>query len=60
MQLQVQKQGGIAAFIDAEHAFDATYASNLGKTDELLISQPIMENKPWKLQITNQVQVQLI
>ena len=38
---EVQKQGGIAAFIDAEHAFDATYASNLGvKIDELLISQP--------------------
>jgi len=38
---EVQKQGGIAAFIDAEHAFDASYASNLGvKTDELLISQP--------------------
>ena len=38
---EVQKQGGIAAFIDAEHAFDATYASNLNvKTDELLISQP--------------------
>ena len=35
---EVQKQGGIAAFIDAEHAFDATYASNLGvKIDELLI-----------------------
>ena len=38
---EVQKQGGIAAFIDAEHAFDATYESNLGvKIDELLISQP--------------------
>jgi len=38
---EAQKQGGIAAFIDAEHAFDATYASNLGvKIDELLISQP--------------------
>ena len=38
---EVQKQGGIAAFIDADHAFDATYASNLGvKIDELLISQP--------------------
>ena len=38
---EVQNQGGIAAFIDAEHAFDATYASNLGvKIDELLISQP--------------------
>jgi recombination protein RecA len=38
---EVQKQGGIAAFIDAEHAFDANYASNLGvDTDNLLISQP--------------------
>ena len=38
---EVQKQGGIAAFIDAEHAFDAAYASNLGvDTDNLLISQP--------------------
>src|SRR6187551_178031 len=37
----VQKQGGIAAFIDAEHALDITYAKRLGvKTDELLISQP--------------------
>jgi|TARA_B110000211_G_scaffold773_1_gene896 recombination protein RecA len=38
---EVQKQGGIAAFIDAEHAFDANYAANLGvDTDNLLISQP--------------------
>jgi recombination protein RecA len=37
----VQKQGGIAAFIDAEHALDITYAKRLGvKTDELLVSQP--------------------
>ena len=37
----VQRQGGIAAFIDAEHALDVTYAKKLGvKTDELLISQP--------------------
>ena len=37
----VQKQGGVAAFIDAEHALDITYAKRLGvKTDELLISQP--------------------
>ena len=36
-----QKQGGNAAFIDAEHALDVTYARKLGvKTDELLISQP--------------------
>ena len=38
---EVQKQGGIAAFIDAEHALDVTYARKLGvRTDDLLISQP--------------------
>ncbi|OUV76037.1 MAG: recombinase RecA [Flavobacteriales bacterium TMED123] len=38
---QVQKQGGIAAFIDAEHAFDSSYAASLGvDVDNLLISQP--------------------
>ncbi|NNF33473.1 MAG: recombinase RecA [Saprospiraceae bacterium] len=38
---ECQKQGGIAAFIDAEHAFDKTYAENLGvDTANLLISQP--------------------
>lgn len=38
---EVQKQGGIAAFIDAEHAFDQTYARNLGvNTNDLIISQP--------------------
>ena len=38
---QVQKQGGIAAFIDAEHAFDSSYAATLGvDVDNLLISQP--------------------
>ena len=38
---EVQKQGGIAAFIDAEHAFDSIYASSLGvDIDNLLISQP--------------------
>jgi len=38
---QCQKQGGIAAFIDAEHAFDRFYAENLGvDTENLLISQP--------------------
>jgi recombination protein RecA len=36
-----QKAGGIAAFIDAEHAFDRYYAENLGvDTDNLIISQP--------------------
>ncbi len=38
---EVQKQGGIAAFIDAEHAFDQFYAKKLGvDVDNLLISQP--------------------
>jgi recombination protein RecA len=38
---QAQKGGGTAAFIDAEHAMDATYAKMLGvNTDELLVSQP--------------------
>lgn len=38
---EVQKQGGIAAFIDAEHAFDQFYAKNLGvDVSNLLVSQP--------------------
>ena len=38
---EIQKLGGIAAFIDAEHALDPQYARRLGvNTDELLISQP--------------------
>ncbi|NMA90906.1 MAG: recombinase RecA [Amphibacillus sp.] len=38
---EVQKRGGTAAFIDAEHALDPVYAKNLGvNTDELLLSQP--------------------
>ena len=38
---EAQKVGGIAAFIDAEHAFDPTYAQKLGvNINELLISQP--------------------
>ena len=38
---EAQKQGGIAAIIDAEHAFDRTYAKKLGvNVDTLLISQP--------------------
>jgi recombination protein RecA len=37
----IQRFGGVAAFIDAEHALDPTYARKLGvKTDELLVSQP--------------------
>jgi recombination protein RecA len=38
---EIQKKGGVAAFIDAEHALDVNYAKKIGvKTDELLISQP--------------------
>ncbi|MGE5309319.1 MAG: recombinase RecA [Deltaproteobacteria bacterium] len=38
---EMQKKGGVAAFIDAEHAFDATYAKKIGvNLDDLLISQP--------------------
>src|SRR5205809_795065 len=38
---EAQKTGGLAAFIDAEHALDVGYARKLGvKTDDLLISQP--------------------
>ena len=38
---EAQKQGGIAAFIDAEHAFDRFYAEKLGvDIDNLIISQP--------------------
>ena len=38
---ECQKSGGIAAFIDAEHAFDRFYAQNLGvNIDDLIISQP--------------------
>ena len=38
---QLQQAGGVAAFIDAEHAFDSNYAKTLGvKLDDLLVSQP--------------------
>jgi recombination protein RecA len=38
---EIQKKGGVAAFIDAEHAFDSTYAKKIGlNLDDLLISQP--------------------
>ncbi len=38
---EVQKEGGVAAFIDAEHALDPVYAKKLGvDTNELLVSQP--------------------
>ena len=38
---ETQRSGGITAFVDAEHAFDPTYAKGLGiKNEDLLISQP--------------------
>jgi len=38
---EAQKEGGVAAFVDAEHALDPVYAKNIGvKTEELLVSQP--------------------
>lgn len=41
MAAEIQKRGGIAAFIDAEHALDPKYAQNIGvNIDELYISQP--------------------
>jgi len=51
---EVQKQGGIAAFIDAEHAFDRSYAEKLGvDTDNLFISQPDCGEEA--LEITDQL-----
>ncbi len=51
---EAQKQGGIAAFIDAEHAFDKKYAENLGiDTENLLISQP--DNGEQALEISEQL-----
>lgn len=49
MIAQVQKAGGIAAFIDAEHALDPVYARNLGvDIDELYVSQPSTGETPLK------------
>lgn len=51
---EAQKAGGIAAIIDAEHAFDRSYADKLGvNTDELLISQP--DNGEQALEIADQL-----
>ena len=51
---QAQKQGGEAAFIDAEHALDPDYAANLGvDVDSLLVSQP--DNGEQALEITEQL-----
>lgn len=51
---EIQKRGGIAGFIDAEHALDPTYAKNIGvDIDNLYISQPdcgeqaLRSQRPW-------------
>ena len=51
MIAEVQKRGGLAAFIDAEHALDPEYAKRIGvKLEDLLISQPDNgeQDKLWK------------
>ena len=51
MIAECQKKGGVAAIVDAEHAFDRFYAEALGvDVDNLLISQQIMVSKLLKLQ----------
>jgi recombination protein RecA len=51
---EAQKQGGIAAFVDAEHALDPEYASKIGvRIDELLVSQP--DTGEQALEITEQL-----
>ena len=48
---EAQKLGGVAAFIDAEHAFDAVYARKLGvDIESLLVSQPDMSR--WRIQLS--------
>lgn len=46
---QAQKAGGLAAFIDAEHALDAAYAGKIGvDIENLYVSQPDTGSKRWK------------
>src|ERR671933_889307 len=50
---QVQKNGGVAAFVDAEHALDPTYSAALGvDIANLLVSQPDNGEGRWKLLIS--------
>ena len=51
MVAEVQKRGGIAGFVDAEHALDPAYAKNIGvDIDELYISQPDNGEQDWRSQ----------
>ena len=46
---EAQKTGGLAAFVDAEHALDVHYAKRLGvNSDELLVAQPDSGERRWK------------
>jgi recombination protein RecA len=46
---EVQKSGGTAAFVDAEHALDPVYAQKLGvNLDDLLVSQPDTASRRWR------------
>lgn len=49
MVAEVQKRGGIAGFIDAEHALDPVYAKNIGWISTTCTSHsPTTESKPWR------------
>ncbi len=51
---EAQKQGGVAAFVDAEHAFDPAYAASIGvDIDNLIVSQP--DNGEQALEIADQL-----
>ena len=51
MIAEVQKRGGIAGFIDAEHALDPVYAKNIGvDIDELIFHSRTVEIRRWRLQ----------
>ena len=48
---EAQKQGGVAAFVDVEHALDPTYAENVGfRLMNCTFRSPIRASKHWKLQ----------
>ena len=50
MVAEVQKRGGIAGFIDAEHALDPVYARNIGvDIDEYIFPSRTVVSRPWRL-----------
>ena len=52
MVAEVQKRGGIAGFIDAEHALDPVYAKNIGVDIDNLLHFPSRDNGEQALEIT--------